>query len=145
MTGANDDLPRGVDQLLEGMEKHWNTYDSAGFATHFQTEADFVDVLGRMWRGRQAIADLHQRNFDTIHAGSRLRMTRLSTQRLADGVALAHTDAAIWVPAGPLKGDSGATQTMVLCKGDGDDAWLIRAFHNTWIREIAGIPGRPAP
>jgi uncharacterized protein (TIGR02246 family) len=132
------ELAKEVDQLVESMVSSWNARDSDGFAEHFHPDADFVDVLGRVWRGRDKIADIHRLNFASIHAGSRLQMIQLASQPLADGVAVAQLSAALWVPAGPLAGDTQATQTWVLTKTGGD--WLIKAFQNTWVRKMDGVP-----
>jgi len=133
-----DQLTKQVDQLVESMVSSWNAADSDGFAEHFHPDADFVDVLGRVWRGRDKIAHVHRLNFASIHAGSRLHMIQLASERLAEGVAVAQLSAALWVPAGPLAGDTGATQTWVLSGTGGD--WLIKAFQNTWVRKMDGVP-----
>jgi len=133
-----DQLAKEVDLLLESMVSSWNAWDSDGFAGHFHPDADFVDVLGRVWQGRDKIAHIHRLNFASIHAGSRLQMIQLASQQLADGVAVAQLSAALWVPAGPLAGDTGATQTWVLTR-TGED-WLIKAFQNTWVRNMDGVP-----
>jgi uncharacterized protein (TIGR02246 family) len=138
MSGANDDLARAVDQVLEGIEKRWQAGDGDGLADYFHPDADFVDVLGRIFRGRAAIARIHRKNFATIHLDSRARLERLRTHELAPGVALAHVKGSMSVPAGPLAGDSTATQTMVLVSDGG--TWRIRAFHNTFVRQMPGIP-----
>jgi uncharacterized protein (TIGR02246 family) len=133
-----DLLAEQVDGLAESMVASWHASDSDRFAEHFHPDAVFVDVLGRLLRGRDKIARIHRLNFDTIHAGSRLSMTRLDAESLADRVAIAHIGSTIWVPAGPLAGGSKATQTWILDNTRG--SWLIRAFHNTFVREMAGVP-----
>jgi uncharacterized protein (TIGR02246 family) len=95
-------------------------------------------VLGRIFRGRSAIARIHRKNFDTIHLDSRVRLERIATRELGPGVAIAHIKASLHVPAGPLAGDSLATQTMVLLHGAAE--WQIRAFHNTFVRPMQGVP-----
>jgi uncharacterized protein (TIGR02246 family) len=94
-----------------------------------------------MTKGRSAIARLHRRNFDTIHRDSRLRFEQLRDRMLADGVILAHVRATLKVPAGPLAGEAVATQTWVLERTGAQ--WLISAFHNTHVRELAGVPPLP--
>ena len=145
MSGAEDRrsdvldlLAEHVDQLAESLVAAWHARDSDRFAEHFHPDAVFVDVLGRVFRGRATIARVHRLNFDTIHAGSRLSMTRLDAESLANRVAIAHVGSTIWVPAGPLTGDHQATQTWILDHTGG--TWLIRAFHNTFVREMAGVP-----
>jgi len=138
MSGVRDDVSQVVDLLTASMVDSWHARDSDGFAEHFHPDTVFVDVLGRVFRGRAKVAEVHRRNFATIHAGSRLELGRRSSELLADGVALVHVGSAIWVPEGPLAGDSRATQTWILTKTTG--GWLIKAFHNTFVREMAGVP-----
>lgn len=138
-SNGNVDLGPAVDQLLNNLETRWHASDSEGFAQNFHSDADFVDVLGRIVRGRAGIARIHRQNFDTIHLDSRLRLERLTVRKLSENVALAHVKASLHVPAGPLAGDARATQTLVLETGGGE--WQIRAFHNTFVREMPGVPG----
>lgn len=128
-----------MEELVLNLEKAWNNYDSRGYAENFHPSADFVDVLGRMIKGREAIARIHERNFATIHVGSKVRYEVLSIQKLSEGVALAHVKGQVNVPAGPLAGVNVATQTWVLVDTNGK--LQIRALHNTFIREMPGVPG----
>jgi len=137
-TDGADDLEQVVAELLGNLEETQNTSDSEGFAASFHPEADFVDVLGRITRGRDAIGRLHRMNFASIHVGSRIKLEPLAAKRLGENVALVHVQGSIQVPAGPLAGDSLATQTMVLERSH--EAWQIRAFHNTFVRDMPGIP-----
>jgi uncharacterized protein (TIGR02246 family) len=135
---SNEDLERAVDQVLEGLAAAWNAGDVDVYAEYFASDADFVDVLGRIWRGRDAIRRIHRANFDTIHKGSRVNVEQLTTRSLGDDLAVAHVRGMISVPAGPLAGDSQSTQTLVLHNEGGQ--WQITAFHNTFVREMPGIP-----
>jgi uncharacterized protein (TIGR02246 family) len=132
------DREQVVNQMLKALEKAWHSSDARGFAHNFTTDADFVDVLGRLIQGREAIARVHQRNFETIHVETRLSLKLIGSQGLTDNLVLAHVRASLHVPVGPLAGDSLATQTMVLVNAGG--GWQIRAFHNTFVREIPGVP-----
>jgi uncharacterized protein (TIGR02246 family) len=135
---VNDHLDRAVDEVLDGLVAAWNAGDAGRYATYFHPDADFVDVLGRHLRGTAALADIHRRNFASIHLGSRLAMRRVRAEPLGGDVGLAVTSSAIHVPAGPLAGDSAATQTLLLQRTN--DGWRIRAFHNTIVREMPGVP-----
>ena len=140
---SEEELAAAVDELIEALVDRWHAGDSTGYAAHFHEGADFVDVLGRQVRGRETIAVVHRRNFDTIHLGSRLAMSRVDSTLLAEGLALAHFRGTISVPAGPLAGEHDSTQPAVLENVDG--AWQRRAFHTTFARELAGAPALPRP
>ncbi|WP_031466649.1 SgcJ/EcaC family oxidoreductase [Sciscionella sediminilitoris] len=121
-----------IEDVLGALRLAWDANDGAAWAASFTEDADFVDVLGRMQRGRETIAEEHQKIFDTIYRGSRAEFWPLSSYPLSgDGVSLAHTVSRLWVPSGPRSGVTFSVQTMVLERG------LIRAFHNTIRADMA--------
>jgi uncharacterized protein (TIGR02246 family) len=138
MNSANDSLEHAAKALLQNLESSWAAYDSEGFAANFDEDADFVDVLGRKIKGRDAIERIHQRNFASIHLDSRVRLHLLATRRLGENTALVHVSGSLHVPAGPLAGDWQSTQTLVLVERD--EGWRITAFHNTGVRDVPGAP-----
>lgn len=103
-----------VDELLDRISRHWNASEVAGIARAYHPDADYVDVLGRHFRGRAAIAGVHRRNFDTIHRDSKLQMTRIAARPLREGLALAHVRSYLQVPSGYLAGESMGIMTMVI-------------------------------
>lgn len=118
-----------VRALVGRLEKAWNTVDPAAFAAEFMPDADFVNVRGDYHSGREAVAHGHEAILKTIYAGSTIRYSLLRVREVAPDVLVAHVDALLSVPAGPLAGDIAAIPSLVLVR-DGD-AWRIAAFHNT--------------
>jgi uncharacterized protein (TIGR02246 family) len=114
-----------VEQVLSGMARAWNAGDGTAWAAHFTTDATFVDVVGRVQRGRVVIAREHQNIFDTIYRGSTLAIEQVGSQDLGGGLCLVHTATVLTVPAGPRAGTTRAVQTNLFH----DDR--IMAFHNT--------------
>ena len=109
----------------------WNAADGEAFGVPFAENADFVNVRGELHTGRRAIAAGHQGIFDTIYAGSTVRYQVLQSRELGDGSILAHVDARLSVPGGPLAGDHQALASMLLIEnGDGH---AIASFHNTLV------------
>jgi uncharacterized protein (TIGR02246 family) len=135
---VSDSLDDTVDELLDNLVAAWNAGDAGRYVTYFHPDVDFVDVLGRHLHGNAAVEDIHRRNFASIHLDSTLAMHRVRATPLGGDVGLAVTSSAIRVPAGPLAGHSTATQTLVLQRTD--SGWRIRAFHNTFVREMPGVP-----
>ncbi|HEX8245169.1 MAG TPA: SgcJ/EcaC family oxidoreductase [Longimicrobium sp.] len=119
--------------IVQAMQDAWNAADGAAFTAPFAKDADFVNIMGMHVRGRDAIAAGHEQILRTIYAGSvneyRLRSVRL----LRPDVALAHVDARLRVPGGPIAGERAALYSMVLTREDG--AWRIASFHNTLVQE----------
>ena len=60
-----------IRDLVKWLEMSWNSGASAGFATAFAEDADFVTVLGMHHTGRSAIEAGHRHLFDTTYKGSR--------------------------------------------------------------------------
>ncbi len=122
-----EDISRPV---IARLEAAWNDADGAGFAAPFAPDADFVTVRGELHSG-PAIAAGHQQIFDTIYAGSTVRYTVRQARALDDATIVAHVDAVLSVPGGPLAGEHLALATVVLV-ADGADH-RIAAFHNTLV------------
>ncbi|QIS12270.1 SgcJ/EcaC family oxidoreductase [Nocardia arthritidis] len=114
-----------VDDILALMRQSWERGDASSYAALFTEDATFVDVLGRVQRGRAVIAREHQKLFDTIYRDSRWagRVERVAD--LGDGVVVVNSVSELSVPRGPRAGITAAVQTMVVV--DGSIAW----FHNT--------------
>ncbi|WP_413105489.1 SgcJ/EcaC family oxidoreductase [Streptomyces sp. Inha503] len=128
-------ISMSVDELLAGMTRAWNAGDGAAWAAHFAEDADFVDVVGRVQRGRDVIATEHQKIFDTVYQGSRLAIRCLDSRQLADGILLVHTVSVLRVPGGPRAGEWHAIQTKIVRDG------RILAFHNTGRTDLADFVG----
>ncbi len=117
-----------AETVIKQLEDAWNSADGAAFAAPFAPDADFVNIRGELHTGQEAIAAGHQQIFTTIYAGSTLRYA-VRQAREVDGVILAHIDAVLNAPSGPLAGETKALGSIVLV-GDGDEQ-RIAAFHNT--------------
>ena len=111
------------------LEATWNAADAAGFAAEFTPDADFVNVRGDYGSGRGAIEAAHAHIWSTIYAGSTIRYSVARCRQLAPGVLIAHLDAHLRVPSGPLAGEIHAIPSLVLVQAG--EGWQIAAFHNT--------------
>jgi len=125
------DLKEDVAMLITELEHAWNAADGAAFAKPFAEDADFVNVRAEHHRTREAIAKGHQGIFDTIYKGSVVRYQLASARLLAPGVVLAHINARLEVPAGPMAGTLTSLASLVLVGSPGD--WRVAAFHNTLV------------
>lgn len=130
---ASADLAAAMQEVMQRLERAWNSADGAAFAEPFSPGADFVTIRGDLHTGRDAIAAGHQQILATVYAGSTIRYRVLRARELADGVVLVHVRAALSVPAGPFSGEHASTSTLVLVKRCG--GWEIAAFQNTLLTE----------
>jgi uncharacterized protein (TIGR02246 family) len=118
-----------AETIVKQLEDAWNAADGAAFAEPFAPDADFVNIRGDYHSGREAIAAGHQGIFDSIYRGSEVRYSVIQARELDDDAILAHIDATLNVPSGPMAGEINALASIVLV-GDGDEP-RIAAFHNT--------------
>lgn len=88
-------------------------------------------MRGEYFRSRATIAEGHHYIFTTVYKGSTNRISLPGARALRDDVILAHSTAELSVPAGPMAGSHRAIQTVLLVR-EGDGAWRIASFHNTF-------------
>ena len=109
------------------------------FAAAFSEDADFVNVVGMHWRGRQEIEAKHTVTHRTIFRNSTLQIVEQSVRFLSPSIVLAHVST-------ELKGAESLRErvaqetrrtlmTCVLVKEA--DHWLITAAHNS---DIVPVP-----
>jgi len=122
--------------VMHHLTKAWDNADGAAFGSVFTDDADFVNILGGLFSGRDAIAAQHQAIFDTIYKGSSATFDLHNIRTLDDDVAVAHVLCALDAPGGPRPGRTNTLATAVLARRG--EAWRIAAFHNTVIIPIPG-------
>jgi uncharacterized protein (TIGR02246 family) len=125
-----------IERLVSTLEAAWNAADGEAFAAPFEPDADFVNVRAEHHQGRAAIAAGHAAILRTIYAGSTNRYTLVNARLIHDDVALAHVEAVLDVPAGPLAGRMRALYSLVLVRAE--TGWRIASFHNTLHPPAAG-------
>jgi ketosteroid isomerase-like protein len=135
-----------VRKIVGGFPQSWNNHDMNAFGKLFAIDADFVNVAGNWWKGRQDIQMQHAYSHGTIPAdtpgfedvrryygifkSSTMRLTQIDVRFLRRDVAVAHASC-------ELLGDTRTPNprycilTFVLTREDGN--WLIAAAHNTEI------------
>ncbi len=118
--------------LARQLQDAWNAADGAAFGKPFAPDADFVTIRGELHSG-PAIAAGHQAIFDTIYRDSTVSLRVLDARSTAGDVIVAHVQADLHAPPGPLAGDSTALATMVLA--DEGEGHRITAYHNTLVAQ----------
>jgi uncharacterized protein (TIGR02246 family) len=133
------DATANVKIAVASLAESWNRHDIAAFAAAFCDDADFVNVIGMHWQGRQEIEAKHTVTHQTIFRNSTLQIVDQSVRFLSPSIALAHVST-------DLKGADSLRErvasetrrsilTCVLVKEA--DRWLITAAHNT---DIVPVP-----
>jgi uncharacterized protein (TIGR02246 family) len=122
-----------VSGLVAEVEAAWNAHDMARFAACFAADADFVNVMGAWWKGRDEIEQRHA----ALHAGrfaeSVMRAHLAAFKEVGPGIGVGHVT---WHLAG--HGASGPDRTTELRGGiwtwtvrERGDALEIVASQNT--------------
>lgn len=124
-----------VARVLDRLDAAWDAMDGRRFAGEFTDDADVINVNGSRFSGRADLARQMQFLFDGRFRGSRHgeRVIEL-TRELAPGLILTVSSARIVMPAGAPTAEMRSRQSFILQKSG--EAWLIRHWHNTPIREV---------
>ncbi|HEX8456576.1 MAG TPA: SgcJ/EcaC family oxidoreductase [Pyrinomonadaceae bacterium] len=113
------------------LETGWNTKSGAAFAKPFAADADYVVINGLHIRGQEAIAEGHQRIFDTIYKNSTLVLSVKQIRMLRPDVAVVHVNSTLKSQQGAERREGNAIITLVMMKEK--DGWRIVAFQNTQV------------
>jgi uncharacterized protein (TIGR02246 family) len=132
------DATTNVKTVVSSLAESWNRHDMTAFAAAFSENADFVNVIGMHWRGRQEIEAKHAATHRTIFRNSHLQILESTVRLLSPDVALAH----VWTQLNRAESlrknvpePRRALMTCVLVKEA--DRWLITAAHNVDIVPVA--------
>ena len=92
--------------LVTRVEAAWNAHDMTRFAACFTEEADFVNVGGWWWRGRQEIEQNHAALHSTIFQNSTMRLRLAAFKQVSAEISVMHVK---WQMGG--HGKSGVERT----------------------------------
>lgn len=110
----------------------WNAHDMKAFAALFREDAEFVNVYGMWWTGRERIQAEHEATHATIFRRSQLSATEMRVKLLRPDVASLHM---LWhltglvLPNGQALPDRTGVLVCFLAKDAGE--WRIAAAQNT--------------
>ena len=138
MPNANIEVAR----LVHAFAECWNRHDMNAFAELFAPDAEFVNVVGLWWKGREEIRKAHEFTHATMFKDSRLTISDVAVRFPVDGIAIAR---ARWILEGHVSPEGAPLPPRhgifvnVLARGPG--GWLIVDSQNTDI--IEGALSRP--
>jgi len=110
----------------------WNAHDMRAFAALFREDAEFVNVYGMWWTGRERIQAEHEATHATVFRQSQLSATEMRVKLLRSDVASVHT---LWhltglaLPNGQPLQDRKGVLVCVLARDAGE--WRIAVAQNT--------------
>ena len=128
-------------KLVAEAEAAWNIHDMTRFSRLFAEDADFVNVGGWWWRGRDEIEQNHAALHESIFKDSSMALVLAGVKVPAPGVAVLHVK---WQMSGHHR--SGVEQTTNVRRGvwswvvvERDTATQIVSAHNT---DTMAVPPR---
>lgn len=129
---------KSIGDVVKGIEETWNTHDMAGMGNLFREDAEFINVVGMHWRGRNAIVAAHTAYHETMFKNHHIKTDSVEIRPVAEGAAIAvvtTTNDSFATPGGDVIPERQNRQTYVLTKRS--DGWKIAHGHNVPVDPIA--------
>jgi uncharacterized protein (TIGR02246 family) len=121
--------------LIDLGTETWNAHDMEKWSTRFIDDADFINIRGVWWKGREEIRDRHAVLHKSMFRNSRLTVIDYKSKMLGPTVATAIVTVEMMgqeTPGGTYRSDFNR-YTAVLVKVKDD--WRIASFHNVNLAE----------
>lgn len=135
---VKDEGKAAADAMITRFVTTWNKADAVAYGEGYWTDAELVDPLGSVWKGRAAIAQTHVDLWAGIFKGSTIKATARNIRRLGPNYLLVDMDLVLTrvegFPAGFPVDARGAINTHlkhILQKRNG--AWKILSAQNTFV------------
>ena len=122
----------GVNAVVHRFEDAWNRHDMEDFAKLFASDADFVNVIGMRWIGREEIKKSHVESHATMFKSSTLEIGTTTLRFLKEDIATARSAwrlSGITFGAGQTAPPRSGILTNVLVRIG--EHWLIVLTQNT--------------
>lgn len=124
-----------INQMIEHFTNAWNYHEGHGSADYYAEDADFVNIFGMAFSGKQEIEIRHIKIHETFLKGSTFEVIDLKLREAMPDVVIAHVHwkvSHIQKPGkDPLKETMYGIFTHVLLKNH--EKWEITATQNTLI------------
>jgi uncharacterized protein (TIGR02246 family) len=130
---AKDD-DAAIRVVVANIEKGWNTHDMKFYGSQFREDAEFINVVGMHWHGRDAVMAAHTAFHATSFKNHNIKTNSVETRSIGNGCAIAvvtTTNDSFTTPAGEVIPIAQNRQTYVLTKAQ--DGWKIVHGHNVRI------------
>jgi uncharacterized protein (TIGR02246 family) len=116
--------------LLDRMGDAWARGDGAAYASVFSDDARYVNAPGTRLVGRRAIADAHQKIFDSFFKDTRLGGYPAELQPVTPDVVLVHAGGAVLF-AGEREQDVAPNGLVTMVAARDHGPWQFVSFSNT--------------
>jgi len=137
----SDELVK-VTNTVHAFAECWNRHDMEAFAELFTPDAEFVNVVGLWWKGRDEIKKAHEFTHATMFKDSQLTISDVSVRFPAETIAIARCR---WVLEGHVSPEGKTLPArngiLVHVLSRNLETWSIMDSQNTDI--IEGVLSRP--
>jgi uncharacterized protein (TIGR02246 family) len=151
---ADSAKARGTDEaairkLVADQAEAWNRSDAAAWSKDFAPDAEFINIVGTVFKGRAEIETRHAFVFDTLFKGSRTQVTVTRVIFLGGDVAVTDMEHIVTgyagLPPGVQPTEAGVLKTRMryVMKKNGK-RWEIVAGQNTDVKPTPA-PGTSRP
>jgi uncharacterized protein (TIGR02246 family) len=125
---GDEDSIKGV---IQGYTRAWNERACVGFADEFTQDADFVNIFGMKFSGKEEIEARHREILQTFLKDSKMEILKVDLREVQAGLVIANVYWRVNGFKGPGTIQDGIfTQVFV----HPQDKWQITASQNTLIR-----------
>jgi uncharacterized protein (TIGR02246 family) len=127
---AEDD--KATRKVVAGFMDGWNAHDMKAIARLLRDDAEWVNVVGMHWRGREAVMAATTAFHETMFKDNHVVTDAVELRAIGAGYAIAvitMTVDSFTTPDGHVMPKAQNRETMVLVKGP--DGWKIAHGHNT--------------
>jgi uncharacterized protein (TIGR02246 family) len=133
---------QSIENVVRAFSDCWNRHDMEAFGQLFAEDAEFVNVVGLWWKGREEIKQAHLKTHASMFKHSHLTMDDIAVRFVNPDVAIARSTWQLTGHVGPageaLPERKGILLNLLACR---DGQWRIIDAQNTDI--IAGVLAPP--
>lgn len=79
-----------INQIIENTATAWNENDGHGFADDYSQDADFVNIFGMTFKGKEVIENRHVKILETFLKGSIYKVTNIQLREVKPDVVIGH-------------------------------------------------------
>jgi uncharacterized protein (TIGR02246 family) len=129
ITASDQEEIRAV--VMRGQET-WNRHDIKAWAERLTDEADWINIVGMHWRGKEAVLKAHEVIHRQIFHSTEMTITDVAIRAATSDVAVAVVTLKMGdftTPDGQLRAETRDKLSLVLVKCE--DGWRITHVHNT--------------
>ncbi len=125
---------QAIRKVVAGFEETWNAHDMKAMGKLFREDAEFINVVGMHWHGRDEIMAAHAAFHETVFKTRQMKTDGVETRPLGSGYAIAVATITVdgfTTPSGQVMPKGQCRETFVLVKGA--DGWKVAHGHNVTV------------